>query len=215
MAKKALAKKPPLKKAAPPKKSAPAKKAAPAKAKAVAKATPAPANKAPAPAPKAKPAGSPASPYGTQTVIPHLVVRGGSHAIEFYRRAFGAKEVFRMPSPDGYGIMHADLIIGTSHLFLCDDLPQMQTKSPQALGGTPVSIAIAVDDVDKVFKQAVDAGATATMPPDNMFWGDRYAKVLDPFGHDWSLFTHLEDVPPAEMEKRFKAMTAKMGQGAK
>lgn len=203
MKKKAAIKKPPVKAA---------KKAPPAKTKPAA-----PAKKA---APAAKPAARPAaaaapSPAGRHSITPHLVVRGASHAIEFYRRAFGAKEVYRMPSPDGFGIMHADLIIGNGHIYLCDEMPQMQTnRSPQALGGSPVTIMLYVDNVDQVYKQAVEAGGTATMPPADMFWGDRYGKLLDPFGHDWALATHKEDVSPAEMEKRFKVMAAKMGQGA-
>jgi uncharacterized glyoxalase superfamily protein PhnB len=212
MAKKAVVKKPkPLAKPVA-KKAAVKAKTAPAKTK------PAPARK---PAPVAKAASKPAAAKSTvkpaaarQDVTPHLIVRGASHAIEFYRRAFGAREVFRMPSPDGFGIMHADLMIGNSHLFLCDEMPQMGTsKSPQSLGGTPVTITVSVPSVDEVYARAVEAGATATMPPEDMFWGDRYGKVLDPFGHEWALLTHQEDVAPAEMEKRFKAMVAKQANG--
>jgi PhnB protein len=200
MAKKAQVKK----KAAVKKPPAKAKKAAPAKAK------PAPAKKAAAPAKPAAAARLPGVPAGQHTVTPHIVVRGASHAIEFYRRAFGAQEVMRVPSPDGYGIGHAEVKIGDSYVYLCDEMPNM--KSPQSLGGTSCTLGLYVSDADKVYKQAVEAGATAIMPLADMFWGDRYGKVLDPFGHEWAISTHQEDVPPAEMEKRYKALLAKKGQ---
>jgi PhnB protein len=199
MKKKAAVKKPPVK----------AKKAPPAKTK------PAPPKKATAAAKPAaaKPAAAAAgAPPGTHAITPHLTVRGASHAIDFYRRAFGAQELSRVPSPDSYGIGHAELQIGDSRLYLCDESPQ--SKSPQSLGGTPCSIHIYVTDADKVYQQAVDAGATALMPLADMFWGDRYGKVLDPFGHEWSIATHKEDVSREELEKRFKALVAKKGQGA-
>ena len=168
----------------------------------------APPASAPSAAAASKPTAAP-SPVGLQSVTAYLTVRGASHAIEFYRRAFGAKELYRMPSPDGYGIMHADLMIGNSHIYLADEMPQSSTKSPQSIGGSTVSIMLYVDDVDQVYKQALEANATSLMEPADMFWGDRFGKVLDPFGHDWSLATHKEDVSPAEMEKRFQAFLAK------
>jgi PhnB protein len=141
-------------------------------------------------------------PEGFHTLTPHLVVKGASQAIEFYKKAFGAKENSRNPGPDGNSIMHADLTIGNSHLFLVDEFPDWNCVGPQTVGGTPVAIHIYVDDVDKVFNQAVAAGAQVKMPLTEMFWGDRYGKLIDPFGHEWSLATHIEDVSPEEMMKR-------------
>jgi PhnB protein len=208
MAKKAPAKKKTAVKPVAKKVAVKAKKAPPAKTKPIA-AKSAPIKKAAVAAkPATRPAAAP-SPGGRQSVTPYLSVRGASHAIEFYRRAFGAQELFRMPSPDGYGIMHADLMIGNCHIHLADEMPQSSTKSPQSIGGSTVSIMLYVDDVDQVYKQALEAGATSIMEPADMFWGDRFGKVLDPFGHDWSLATHKEDVSPAEMESRFKAFLAK------
>jgi PhnB protein len=148
-------------------------------------------------------------PEGQHTIIPHLIVRGAANAIEFYKKAFGAVEQMRMDMPDGK-IGHACLKIGDSPFFLCDEFPGEGggCKSPQSLGGSCVTIHLNVDDADAVFARAVAAGAKATMPPADMFWGDRYAKVVDPFGHDWSLSTHKEDVSPEEMKKRGQAMFA-------
>lgn len=143
-----------------------------------------------------------AIPDGFHTVTPYLTVRGAARAIEFYKGAFGAEEVMRMPGPDGASVMHAEIKIGDSLVLLSDECPQGGTRSPQSLGGTTGSLLIYVDDVDKAFNRAVAAGATAEMPPMNMFWGDRFSKVNDPFGHSWSLATHVEDVPPEEMGKR-------------
>jgi PhnB protein len=150
-------------------------------------------------------------PEAQQTIIPHLIVKGAAEAIEFYKKAFGAVEQMRMPTPDGK-IMHACLKIGNSCLFLCDEWPGegSGSKSPQSLGGSAVTIHVNVDDADAVFARAVAAGAKAAMPPADMFWGDRYAKVVDPFGHDWSISTHKEDVPPEEAKKRGQAMFAEM-----
>jgi uncharacterized glyoxalase superfamily protein PhnB len=150
-------------------------------------------------------------PEAGQTIIPHLIVKGAAGAIDFYKKAFGAVEQMRMPTPDGK-IMHACLKIGDSSFFLCDEFPGSGggCKSPQSLGGSCVTIHLNVDDADAVFARAVAAGAKATMPPADMFWGDRYAKVVDPFGHDWSLSTHKEDVSPEEMKKRGQAMFEEM-----
>jgi PhnB protein len=152
-----------------------------------------------------------AVPEGTHTVTPHLVVRGGDQAIEFYKKAFGAEQVGGVHrTPDGR-VMHAELKIGDSRIMLADEFPGMGTcQSPQALGGTPVVLNIYVDDVDGLFNQAVGAGAKVTMPLANQFWGDRYGQVSDPFGHQWALGQHVEDVAPAEMEKRAKEMFAQM-----
>ena len=151
-----------------------------------------------------------AVPEGFRTITPSLVVRGGAQAIEFYKKAFGAEELVRMPGPDGKGVMHAELKIGDSIFFLGDESPQMASKSPQTLGGSTGALHLYVADVDASFKRAVSAGARVSMPVADMFWGDRYGKVTDPFGHEWGLGTHKEDVSPADMEKRAKAFVAQM-----
>jgi uncharacterized glyoxalase superfamily protein PhnB len=147
-------------------------------------------------------------PEGQHTITPHLVVRGADRAIDFYQRAFGAQELMRSPGPDGKTLMHAAARIGDSKVFLCDEYPQWGVHSPLALGGTGVTINLYCEDVDRIFKQAVAAGATVKMPPQDMFWGDRYSKVMDPFGHEWALATHIEDVPPDELQRRAQAMFA-------
>ena len=148
-------------------------------------------------------------PEGYHTLSPYLAVDNAAEAIDWYKRAFGAQETVRMLGPDGK-IGHAELKIGDSHLMLSDPFPQASTKPPKELGGTSTSIFIYVEDVDATFKQAVDAGATVTMPLDDMFWGDRFGSVTDPYGHSWSMATHVEDVPPEEMEERSKAAMAAM-----
>jgi PhnB protein len=145
-----------------------------------------------------------AIPEGYHTVTPYLVVRDAARAIDFYKRAFGAKELFRMPAPGGK-IGHAELQIGDSRIMLSDENPQMGAKSPQALNGSPVGLFLYVEDVDGFYKQAVAAGAKQTQPPQDMFWGDRYGRLQDPFGHDWSVATHKEDVAPEELSKRAAA----------
>jgi PhnB protein len=143
-----------------------------------------------------------AIPGGYHTVTPHLVVRGAERALDFYRRAFGAEETARLPAPEGK-IMHAEIRIGDSPVMLSDEFPQMPgSRSPEALGGTTGGLTIYTTDVDQAFKRALDAGAKAAMPPQDMFWGDRYARVVDPFGHTWGIATHIEDVTPAEMLER-------------
>lgn len=149
-----------------------------------------------------------AVPPGYHTVTPYLVVRGAADAIAFYGKAFGAKEKMRMAAPDGT-VMHAELKIGDSMVMLGDEVPQMGATAPQTVGGTPVLVFLYVKNVDEWVARAASAGATVTMPPTNMFWGDRYAKLVDPFGHQWSLATHIEDVSPKEMGRRF---AAEMGQ---
>ena len=148
-------------------------------------------------------------PEGAHTITPHLVIRGAAAAIDFYKKAFGAIELNRAAGP-GDGVMHAELKIGNSILFLADEFPQFGSFSPQHFKGSPVVINLYVEDTDKVFNQAVAAGAQVRMPPQNMFWGDRYAKLADPFGHEWSLATHIEDVPPAEMKQRMDQAMAEM-----
>ncbi|MGH9723285.1 MAG: VOC family protein [Bryobacteraceae bacterium] len=147
-------------------------------------------------------------PDGYHTLTPYLAVKDAARAIEFYRKAFGANEMFRMPTPDGK-IAHAELKIGDSMLMLSDEMPGSCT-SPQSLGGTTCTVFLYVENVDNVFNQALSAGCKAEMPPADMFWGDRFGKVSDPFGHSWSMATHIEDVTMEEMEKRSKAFMAQM-----
>ena len=147
-------------------------------------------------------------PDGYHTVTPYLTVRNASAAIDFYERAFGAKELFRMPGPDGK-IMHAEITIGDSHVMLADESERGETKSPQTLNGSSTGIFLYVEDVDAAFNQALKAGAKQTQPLQGMFWGDRFGKLTDPFGHKWMLATHIEDVAPAEMEERMAAVAAK------
>jgi PhnB protein len=156
-----------------------------------------------------------AIPEGMHTITPHLVIKGADKAIDFYKKAFGAETkggVFR--GPDGK-VMHAELKIGDSVFMLADELPGMgDCASPQTVGGTTTSLNIYTDNVDRLFDQAVKAGATVTMPLANQFWGDRYGHVKDPFGHSWALGQHIEDVAPDEMERRAREMFAKMAQAA-
>jgi uncharacterized glyoxalase superfamily protein PhnB len=154
--------------------------------------------------PKGKPI-----PDGMNTVIPHLTVKDAAKAIEFYKRAFGAKEMSRHAIPSGQ-IMHASIKIGDSHIFLNDEFPQMGSVSPQSVGGTSVVLTLYVDDVDTFFKRAVDAGAQSKMPVADQFWGDRYGLLQDPFGHQWAIATHKEDLSPEEMERRGKEAMAQM-----
>jgi PhnB protein len=148
-------------------------------------------------------------PEGYQTVTPYLAVDDAAEAIEFYKRAFGAKERVRMDAPDGK-IGHAELEIGDSLVMLSDPFPQASTKPPKELGGTTASVFLYVEDVDALTKQAVDAGATSTMEVADQFWGDRMGSITDPFGHSWSIATHVEDVPPEEMAVRAKEAMAAM-----
>jgi PhnB protein len=146
-------------------------------------------------------------PEGYHTVTPYLQVDDASAAIEFYKRAFGATERGRMPSPDGT-IAHAEIEIGDSVIMLSDPFPHSQTRSPKELGGTTGAVFLYVEDVDAAFQQATDAGATVTMPLEDMFWGDRFGSVTDPFGHHWSLATHKEDLTEEEIAERGQAAFA-------
>ncbi|MGH8854203.1 MAG: VOC family protein [Telluria sp.] len=137
---------------------------------------------------------------GMHTVTPHLVCAGASDAIDFYVRAFGAEEVMRLPGPGGK-LAHAAVRIGDSMVMLMDEFPDWDATGPAALGGTPVTIHLSVADVDAAFERAVEAGAIARMAPADMFWGDRYGVIEDPFGHRWSLATHIRDVSAEEMAK--------------
>lgn len=148
-------------------------------------------------------------PEGYSTLMPYLAVDDASAAIDFYQRAFGAKERARMSGPGG-SIMHAELEIGDSIIMLSDPFPQASTKTPKELGGTSVNIMTYVEDTDAAYKQAIDAGATSQMEPDDMFWGDRFSLVQDPFGHTWTIATHIEDVSPEEMQKRSEEWAAQM-----
>ena len=148
-------------------------------------------------------------PEGYHTVTPYLAVEDAAKAIEYYEKAFGAKEIVRMNGPDG-SIGHAELEIGDSHVMLADPFPQSSTKPPKELGGSTVGVHLYVEDADAVAKQAVDAGGTALMEVTTQFWGDRFGTIQDPFGHTWSIATHVEDVPPEEMAERAKAAMAEM-----
>jgi PhnB protein len=149
-------------------------------------------------------------PEGFHTASPSLTIDGAAEAIEFYRRAFGATERMRMPMPDGK-IGHAELEIGDSVIMLNDPFPQSAVKSPKELGGTTVSVVLYVEDVDSVVQDAIDAGATVTMPVEDQFWGDRFGTVSDPFGHHWGIATHKEDLTPEEMAERGREAMASMG----
>ncbi|HMJ92402.1 MAG TPA: VOC family protein [Candidatus Acidoferrum sp.] len=151
-------------------------------------------------------------PDGYHTLTPHLVVKGASEAIEFYKKAFGAQELHRAPGPDGKSLMHVEMKIGDSRFFLVDEFPEMGCRGPQSIGGTPVTIHMYVEDVDAAFSKAVAAGAQVSMPLADMFWGDRYGVLADPFGHAWSMATHKEDLTAEEVGKR--AQTALSGCGS-
>ncbi len=148
-------------------------------------------------------------PEGYHTVSPSLTIDGATEAIEFYRRAFGATERSRTPMPDGK-IAHAELQIGDSVIMLNDPFPQSAVKSPKQLGGTTSSVVLYVEDVDSVVQDAIDAGATVTMPVEDQFWGDRFGTVSDPFGHHWGIATHKEDLTPEEIAERGREFMASM-----
>jgi PhnB protein len=148
-------------------------------------------------------------PEGYHTVTPYLSVDDAEAAIDFYGRAFGAKERTRMAAPDGK-VAHAELEIGDSLVMLSDPFPQFSAKPPTELGGNSSNVMLYVENVDEFVQQAVDAGATVTTPVEDQFWGDRYGAVTDPFGHTWLVATHVEDVPPEEMAERAKRAMAAM-----
>ena len=153
-----------------------------------------------------------AIPDGYHTVTPYLFIKGAGAAIEYYKKAFGATEVVRMGGPDGK-VGHAEIRIGDSFIMLADEFPDMKALSPQTIGGTPMLILLYVDDVDTVFKRAIDAGGKELQPLEDKFYGDRSGTLLDPFGHMWSVSTHKEDVPPEEMKRREEAYRKKMEAG--
>ena len=148
-------------------------------------------------------------PEGYHAITPYLAVDDAAEAIEYYKKAFGAKERVRMEAPDGK-IGHAELEIGDSLVMLSDPFPQASTRPPKELGGTSVNVFMYATDVDAVVKQAVDAGATVTMEVADQFWGDRLGTVTDPFGHTWSIATHVEDLTPEEIAERGTAAMAAM-----
>ncbi len=148
-----------------------------------------------------------AIPEGFSTVTPHLVVDGAAAAIDFYRRALGAEELGRQTVPGGEKLLHATIRIGDSMLMLCDDFPEFGGKSchPRALGGSPITLTLYVEDVDAAMARAIAAGAEETMPAQDMFWGDRYGVVVDPYGHKWAFATHLRDLSQDEIEAAARA----------
>ena len=148
-------------------------------------------------------------PEGYHTLTTYLAVNDAAKAIDYYTRAFGAKERVRMDAPGGL-IGHAELEIGDSVIMLSDPFPQASTKPPSELGGTTISLLLYVEDVDEAVQRAVDAGATVTMEPDDQFWGDRLGSVTDPYGHLWQIATHVEDLTPEEIAERGKAAMAQM-----
>jgi PhnB protein len=143
-------------------------------------------------------------PDGYHSLTPYLVIDGAAQALEYYKKAFGAIELFRMPHGDKIG--HAEMRIGDSPFMLSDGHEEMGSKGPKSLGGSPVGLMIYVEDCDKVFKQAIDAGGTETKPLQDQFYGDRSGTLTDPFGHIWTVATHKEDVTPEEMDRRLAAM---------
>ena len=144
-------------------------------------------------------------PDGYHSVNAYLIVRGAAQALDFYQRALGAKERMRLPLPDGR-ICHAEMEIGGSVVMLADEFPEMGAHSPQTIGGTSVGLCVYVNDVDAVFKQALAAGGKEERPLQNQFYGDRSGTFVDPFGHKWTIATHVEDVPPDEIQRRMAAM---------
>ncbi len=148
-------------------------------------------------------------PEGYHTATPYLIVNNGAAAIDFYKKAFGARELVRMPDPSGKKIGHAEIKIGDSPIMLADESPEMNARSPQTLGGSPITILLYVEDVDTFMKEAVRAGGKLERPIEDKFYGDRSGSLKDPFGHTWHISTHKEDVSPEEMKKRMAAMAKK------
>ena len=144
-------------------------------------------------------------PEGFHSLTPHLVVSDAARAIDFYKQAFGAEEILRAPDPSGERMMHAELQIGDSRLMLEDTYPEFGGQNPEDLGGSPLAINFYTNNVDAVVEKAVAAGATVIMPPDDMFWGDRYARLRDPFGHIWAIACHVRDVSAEEIAEAAKA----------
>jgi PhnB protein len=143
-------------------------------------------------------------PEGYHSVTPYLSIKGAAKAIDYYKQVFGATELFRMAAPDGK-IGHAEIKIGNSPIMIADEFPEMEFVSPQTLGGSPIGLMIYVDDVDTMFNKAISAGATQVKPLQDQFYGDRSGTLKDPFGHVWTVATHVEDVAPEELQKRAAA----------
>ena len=142
-------------------------------------------------------------PAGYHSITPYLIINGAAAALEFYKNAFGAREKVRMPAPGGR-IGHAEILIGTSHVMLADENPEMGARAPQPGSSSPVSILLYVKDVDKVFERAVNSGARVERPVENQFYGDRTGTIIDPYGHRWHIHTHIEKVSPKEMQRRMQ-----------
>jgi PhnB protein len=151
-----------------------------------------------------------AIPEGYQSLTPMFIFKDAGKAIDFYKRAFGAEERFVMPGPDGKGVMHAEVRIGTSIIMMGEENSDCPGKSAETTGGSPVSFYIYLENVDAAFTRAVESGARIQMPVEDMFWGDRMGTVLDPFGYSWSLASHTRDLTPEEIQKGAQAMFAKM-----
>jgi uncharacterized glyoxalase superfamily protein PhnB len=152
-------------------------------------------------------------PKGYHTVTAGIAIQGAAEFMKFCKKAFGAKEVMRMTGPNK-SIMHAQILIGDTHIMCSDEMPGMCNRPAKALGGTPVTLQVYVPDCDAVYKKALKAGATAVMPPSDMFWGDRYGMLTDPFGNTWAVATHIEDVDAKEMKRRGAKWMKEMMAGA-
>ena len=148
-------------------------------------------------------------PEGYAKITPYLVVRDCAAAIEFYKKAFGAEEIFRMLMPDSDRIMHAEIKVNGTPVMMTEEVPEWGSQSPLDLGGTPVSLHLYVSDIDSVYTRAQEAGCEPVMPPQDMFWGDRFGRLKDPYGHSWSIATHVRDVSPEEMAEGAKQAFAK------
>lgn len=149
-------------------------------------------------------------PVGFHSVTPMCVVKDARKAIEFYKRAFGAEELFAMPGPEGKGVMHAEVRIGDSIVMMGEENPQEACKSAETMGGSPVSFYIYVENVDAAFRRALEAGAESRMPVEEMFWGDRAGTVKDPFGYSWMLATHTRDLTMQEIRQGAQAFFTRM-----
>jgi PhnB protein len=147
---------------------------------------------------------------GFHAITPYVITHDTAAAIDFYKAAFGATELYRLPGPNG-SVMHAEIKIGDSPLMLSDGCSEMGTKTPKDLGGSPISIMIYTEDVDTMFAQAIAAGGTLKKGVEDQFYGDRSGMLDDPFGHTWTIATHIEDVPPEEIDRRFQEMMKQMG----
>ena len=147
-------------------------------------------------------------PEGYHSLTPYLIIKGAAAAIDFYKKNFDAQEIMRFPQPDGR-IGHAELKMGDSYIMMADEFPEMNKVSPTTLGNTPVGLMLYVDDADAIFNRAVFAGAKVEKPLTDQFYGDRSGTLLDPFGHQWTIATHKEDVSPEEMERRVAALAKK------